>query len=311
MNRKQTPVAIFTYNRPAHGDKLFRSLSHCSGLDRCRIHIYCDGPKKIDCVADVEASRVVVRTWARRLGAEIIERDENYGLERSIVEGVTNLCKAYGRVIVVEDDFVVSPDFLDYMLQGLDRYEGEPRVYQISGYMGSAKHPHSPDAFFLPLATTRGWATWSRAWEAFEWKPSIERLDEPAVAYAFDLDGAYPYGKMLRSHLSGNMESWGILWWWAVFTVGGLVLHPRQSLVWIGGFDGSGTHCGHSQFVQDPGSDFLHARLSNPIEFPSQVLADSTAFTRVKAALRLGDNKPSGLRATFGRAMARLTGLVK
>ena len=37
------------------------------------------------------------------------------GLANSIIAGVTELCNRYGRVIVVEDDLVVSPYFLKYM----------------------------------------------------------------------------------------------------------------------------------------------------------------------------------------------------
>ena len=63
-----------------------------------------------------------------------IERDTNFGLAKSIVEGVTSLCKKYGTVVVVEDDLEVSPDFLKFMSVALERYYDAEEVMQIAGH---------------------------------------------------------------------------------------------------------------------------------------------------------------------------------
>jgi GT2 family glycosyltransferase len=297
VNKKQTPLAVFTYNRPSHAEKLFESLARCERLDECSVRIYCDGPKKIDQVPRIEESRAVARTWAKRLGAEVVERGRNRGLARSIVEGATELCEDHGRVIVVEDDFVLSPDFLDYMLQALDRYENEEAVFQVSGYMPPVRNPAEPDVLLLPLSTTWGWATWARAWKFFDWKAAgwTEQLPEE-TRRRFDLGGAYPYSRMLTDRLSQKNDSWGILWWWTVFNAGGLVSYPRQSLVWVGGWDGSGTHCGSfPAFPQSAVEAFSFRRLSAPIRFPAGMTINEAAFERVRAWLkRLAQPLPPG-----------------
>ena len=178
-----TPIALFTYNRAEHTARVLNSLANCARLDECSLHIYCDAPKREEHAAGVEASRDVVRAEAPKFGATVIERDVNFGLARSIVEGVTDLCDRYGRVIVLEDDLVLSPSFIDYMLQALDRYADEANVYQVSGYMFPIMQPEDTDAFFLPLITTWGWATWRRAWQIFDWDASgaLERLKDPSL----------------------------------------------------------------------------------------------------------------------------------
>jgi hypothetical protein len=253
------------------------------------IRIYCDGPKRPEDSAAVSATRQVAHEWTARLPAEMIERDANLGLARSIVSGVSELCDSHGRVIVVEDDLLLSPSFLDYMLLALDRYADEPNVYQISGYMFPIRHAPQPDAFFLPLTTTWGWATWSSAWRIFNWEAAgaKELLSDPGVRRRFNLNDAYPYAEMLESKLADRNDSWGILFWWAVFEAGGLVLHPRKSLVWNGGFDESGTHCGDqvwssqslSEIAGDPWS-------TNPFLFPESVAVDKQAFDKVIRFLR-------------------------
>jgi GT2 family glycosyltransferase len=108
-----TPIALFTYNRAEHTERVLRSLANCSRLDECLLHIYCDGPKTETHAAAVEASRKVVREHAARLGARVIERDTNLGLAHSVVDGVTDLCNRFGRAIVIEVDLVQNAGFLN------------------------------------------------------------------------------------------------------------------------------------------------------------------------------------------------------
>ena len=52
----------------------------------------------------------------------IIERNKNFGLSASIITGVTEIVQKYGKVIVVEDDLIVNPNFLAFMNEGLKKY---------------------------------------------------------------------------------------------------------------------------------------------------------------------------------------------
>ena len=302
---RNTPVALFTYNRPDHVGRALASLARCHRLEDCRLHLYCDGAKGEHDRAAVEASRRVVRERGVQLHADIVERRENLGLARSIVSGVSELCERFGRVIVLEDDMQVSPDFLDYMIQSLDRYEFDVNVYQISGFMFPVDLSGDRDACFLPLTTTWGWATWARAWQSFDWNATgaREQLADPDVRHRFDLDGSYPYARMLESRLTGKNSSWGILWWWAVFQAKGLVLHPRTTLVWMDGFDGTGTHCGQGVIQQVSLESMKAPRLSFPIKFPEWVAVNLHAFEAVKAFLLQGSEalKPSMVQQMWRR----------
>lgn len=308
MDRTKTPVALFTYNRPEHTRLALETLIKCARLDECSVRIYCDGARSEEHMAGVEGSRRVVREYAPRLNATVIERDENLGLSRSIVTGVTELCREAGRVIVVEDDFALGTDFLNYMLTALDRYEAEPNVYQISGYMFPVAHPPQPDAFFLGLITTWGWATWQRAWRIFDWEAqgAREMLADPFARRRFDLDDSYPYSAMLEMRLDGLNDSWGILWWWAVFKAGGLALHPRQSLVSNDGFDGTGVHCGETpNFAQPSRQGVLETRLAPSLKLPDEIAEDEKAFQRIKALLRDQTTLKPSLTARLKRRIAR------
>jgi len=310
---KKTPIALFAYNRPRHIALALETLAGCDRFKECDLYIFCDGPKRLDQKQAVEATRIVVRDWADRLKANVVEREQNLGLACSISTGVTELCNTYGRVIVVEDDHALRPDFIDYMLQALDRYEECNDVYQISGYMFPVDHPTSPDAFFLPLTTTWGWATWERAWKIFDWNAhnAIEKLTDDAIRRQFDLDDAYPFAEMLKKRLSGDNESWGILWWWSVWQVSGLVLHPRKSLVWVGGFDGTGTHCGIDTRQLDYNETFIQTpALSYPITLPDTIYCDTTALSKVRNHLKEQKDKGRKIIRTLLKVIASIRHMI-
>jgi hypothetical protein len=305
-----TPIALFTYNRAEHTERVLRSLANCARLDECLLHIYCDGPKTETHAAAVEASREVVREHAARLGARVIERDTNLGLAHSVVDGVTDLCNRFGRAIVIEDDLVLNAGFLNYMLQALDRYAAAESVYQISGYMFPISQPLTPDAFFLPLITTWGWATWQRAWQIFDWDATDARaaLQLPATRKRFDLNNSYPYTPMLESQLNGANNSWGILFWWQVFKRDGLALHPRQSLVWNGGFDNTGTNCGDQGWANESGPEVTTDwGPAHAFDFPKDITAHREAFANVCRFLKR-EQYPASLSGRIRRRLRMALG---
>lgn len=288
-SRTKTPLAVFTYNRPRYAEQLLGTVARCARLDECQLYIYCDAAKNPGQVAAVEESRRVVRAWAEKLNAVVVERVENFGLARSIVTAVTQLCEEFGRVIVLEDDLQVSPDFLDFMLRALARYRDEAGVYQISGFTFRIKYSPPPDAFFIPLTASWGWATWARAWRDFDWNAAgaVEALADAETRRRFNADESGDYYTMLQKCLAGQNDSWAVRWWWAVFKAGGLVLYPRKSLVWAGGFDESSTHNRAASAVsQDALESFSQQRLPRSQALPDKIAVDERAFDKIKAFLK-------------------------
>lgn len=283
MSATRTPLAIFAFRRPDHLRRLLGSVGACRRLDECAITIYCDGPRGLGDAEAVEAARTVAREWAAAHGARVVERAENKGLARSIVDEVTALCAEHGRAIVLEDDLEVSPDFLRFMLTALDHYADAADVLQVSGYMFPVDHSDESDVLLLPLATTWGWATWERAWKRFSWKPiaATDRLKDAECRRRFNLDDSYNYASLLEARLDGSNESWGVLWHWVIFTSGLVAVHPRCTLVRNHGIDGTGTHGGGGK----PAPPEPFAPLPEKLRWPPQVV-DEAAFDRIKKYLR-------------------------
>lgn len=247
------PIALFAYNRPLHTRNTLEALARNGLAAESDLFVFSDAPKRPEAAASVREVRSYLATIRGFKSVTIVERQENFGLSRSIIEGVTGLCERYGRVIVLEDDLVVSVHFLEYMNLALARYEHDAAVMQIAGYMFPVDLPLSEDALFLPFISSWGWATWRRAWVHFDPHAlGYERLRaDPALRWRFDLNGSYSYFKMLTAQQQGRVDSWAIRWYLSVFLRDGLALYPKKTLVNNAGFDGSGVNCAISRFDQD------------------------------------------------------------
>jgi hypothetical protein len=153
---------FFAYKRPEHTRKSLESLAKNHGAESSELFVFCDGIKKPEDSEAIQQVRDVVRgqQWCGQV--HIIEREQNMGLAKSVIHGVTDLCSKYGKVIVLEDDLVLSLFFLEYMNQALDLYETESKVIQVSGYIFPVKLASDNDAIFLPFTTSWGWATCDR-----------------------------------------------------------------------------------------------------------------------------------------------------
>ena len=286
----RVPLALFTYNRPLHTQRALDALRRNERFGDVRVMIYSDAPKRPEHAEAVETTRRIITDWAAEHGAEVVMRSQNQGLARSIAGSVDELTRAYGRVIVLEDDLVAAPDFLRFMLEGLERYADTASVAQISGCLLTGTANVLGDAFFMPLTTTWGWATWTRAWHLFDWSTDglLDALAADAALRArFNLDGSANFESMLSDRIAGKNDSWGILWWYAVARANAQVLYPRVSLVWNGGFDNSGVHCaGDLPFQPEAPSQFRRSILPAELRTPDRVELDMAAFADVRSFLR-------------------------
>jgi hypothetical protein len=251
--KTHAPVALFVYNRPWHTQQTVEALLANREAAKTDVYIFSDAPK------NAAASQLVneVRTYIKKVSGfqsvVIIERESNFGLARSIIDGVTGICNKFGRIIVMEDDLITSSHFLSYMNEALDKYENNEQVMQIAGYMFPVDLKIQEDSLFLPFTSSWGWATWKRAWDYFD-EASIgfeQLVKNRNMKYAFNLNGNIDYFKMLKSQLSGQNNSWAVRWYLSVFLMKGVVLYPAKTLVNNLGFDGSGVNCVASSIEED------------------------------------------------------------
>jgi hypothetical protein len=274
------PVALFVYRRPQHTRRAVEALRANAEAPETDLIVFSDAAREAAASPQVEEVRQFVRTISGFRTVSVIERERNFGLAASIIDGVTRLCREHGRVVVVEDDLVVSRHFLHYMNRALDAYASNERVMQISGYMFPVHVALESDAAFFPLTTSWGWACWQRSWAWFDEQGRGREtlLKDAALKQRFNLNDAYDYFSMLEQQARGAVDSWAIRWYLTVFLRQGLVLYPGRSLVHNTGYDSGRTHGmvpqqWRSEIAED---DFR-------VEQLPAIVAESPAFSAVVA----------------------------
>ena len=294
MELTHAPIAVFAYNRPRHLAQVLEGLRRNREAVASDLFVYSDAAKMSAAASDVEEVRRVARGASGFRSVNIVEREKNFGLARSIIAGVSELTGRFGSVIVLEDDLLPSPDFLRYLNDALNAYRDDARVVSAHAYVYPVKET-LPETFFLRGADCWGWATWARGWQVFEPDGArlLEQIRARKLGEEFDLDGSYPYVRMLEDQIAGRNDSWAVRWHAAAFLRGLLTLYPGRSQIQNLGADGSGSNLARTDA-------FHHERWGGAVRVGSIPVEESRA-ARGAFARHLRAAAPSWPRRLIGR----------
>ena len=271
------PIVLFVYNRLWHTQQTIEALQNNELASESELFIYADGAKNEKVSDQVSEVRSYIKEVDGFKKVTIIEREKNWGLANSIIDGVTQIVNKYGRVIVLEDDLVTSPFFLGYMNDGLEFYKDEDKVMHISGYIYPIDNDKLNDTFFIKPDTCWGWATWGRAWKYFK-KDTDYYLSifDKSMIKDFNLNNSYDYFRQIKQNSKGSINTWAIYWYASIYLQHGLSLHPSRSFVSNIGHDGEGVHCVKTNAYN---VDLIK---SYPVFFTNQIKEDILARARVE-----------------------------
>lgn len=240
------PIVLFAFNRLDALKQTVVSLLCNEEAQNSDLFVFVDGArdgkaKEKELVDDVQN---YVKSIVGFKSVCYFFSSKNKGLGPSIIFGVSEIINQYGRVIVLEDDLIVSKNFLAFMNEGLQRYKNEKKVFSICGYSNRVKKPvgYDADSYFCTRSSSWGWGTWVDRWNSVDWK--LENWGEyKKLRCSFNRWGGSDCFKMLNDWRIGKNKSWAIRFCFAQFLQDKLSLFPIVSKVANNGFDGGGTNC--------------------------------------------------------------------
>lgn len=240
------PIVVFAFNRPDSLKAIMDSLLQNTEAKESELFIFVDGARSTKAGEEekVEAVREYVRNISGFKNLTWQLSDSNKGLGPSIIAGVSSIINQYGRAIVLEDDLILSTNFLSFMNQALDLYEKRSEVFSICGYSNEVSVPQSykDDAYFCTRSSSWGWATWADRWNSVDWE--LKDWDEYAKKKnQFNRWGGSDCFNMLNNWRLGRNKSWAIRFCFNQFLQDKVSLFPIISKVNNNGFDGEGTNC--------------------------------------------------------------------
>ncbi|MCR4995506.1 MAG: glycosyltransferase [Bacteroidales bacterium] len=289
------PVAMFVYNRADNTRRTLEALLSNTLAPQTELYVFSDGGKDETSWAAVKEVRAVLHeveaevSRARTLNKmTIVERPENFYLERNIIEGIGQVLSEHETVVVLEDDIVTAPHFLEFMNEAFDRYRNEKRVMHVSGFT-RLEAPRPSDFYFSPFMAGWGWGTWRDRWQQHfrHFHSRSEALEglTPDMLRQIEYGGVFPCLK----DLDRKPIPWDICWTIALRRAGGLCLYPTRTLVRNIGL-ASGTHYGHLpqwaerllwryEYDRIPYEGRLHVTKEEPLSDPAVETAMTTALT--------------------------------
>ena len=241
------PVVVFAYNRDTHLKRTLDALQKNRLAKETNVYIFVDGPKT---EKDKEKVRLVQEVTKQYINTDLFKNvivefsDKNKGLADSIIGGVTKVIKKEKKVIVLEDDLLTAPDFLEYMNQGLEYYQNDKNVGAISGFCPALRRKMKDKKGIYKSRTGNscGWATWENVWLDADWhvKDYDAFVKDKKMQKSFNRI-QYGISDILIRQMRGELSSWAVRWDYYFWKNSLWTIYPVKSHIENIGFDGKGT----------------------------------------------------------------------
>jgi hypothetical protein len=239
------PICLFAFNRPQELAKTIESLKKNYLAQQSQLFVFIDGPRTALDLPKVQEVHAIVEGITGFKSIYIHSAEGNQGLASSIISGVTKVLETNDTVIVLEDDLVTSPNFLDFVNQGLQFYKGNNRVFSISGWsLNLSALKNWEEDFYAHLRMSSwGWGIWKDRWEKIKWDKSYHakfQQDKSVQRKFGQISSDMP--QMLLNYLKGKNSSWAIRACYAQFELDLYSIAHSKTKVNNIGFGGNATH---------------------------------------------------------------------
>ncbi|TVQ65401.1 MAG: glycosyltransferase family 2 protein [Balneolaceae bacterium] len=250
----ETPVVFFIFNRPELTRHTFEAIRKAQPA---RLYVIADGPRDMF----LEDARLCED--ARKITEEVdwpcevirITAEQNLGLKERISGGLNQVFQREERAIILEDDCLAHPHFFRFCDQLLERFEDNPDVWTIGGsnFLHGVLSVNS-SYYFSRYNHCWGWATWKRAWQAYDGEisfwPEWQSSDRWRALLPDKVERSY-WEDIFDRVYRKQVNSWAYPWTASVWYHEGLTVTPAVNLVKNIGFGEDATHTrNHNQSVE-------------------------------------------------------------
>ncbi|MGR3812138.1 glycosyltransferase [Jiulongibacter sp. NS-SX5] len=228
------PVALFTFKRVDTLQKTINSLLLNKEAEWTDLFVFSDAGRNEKEIALVSRVREYIEKINGFRSVTLIFSSENKGLAASIIDGIGDMLEKYDSTIILEDDLVVSTNFLSFMNQALSFYKNSRRVLSICGYSSpiGVNVTYKFDTYFTYRSSSWGWATWKNRWDEIDWamKDYDSFIKDKKAQRKFNLMGS-DMTHMLKKQDQGKINSWAIRFCFHQFRYQLFSVHPVKSKV--------------------------------------------------------------------------------
>lgn len=167
------PVALIFFNRPDIFEKVFNCIRE---QKPSILFLIQDGARtnKPSDAENVAKCRQIAEgvNWDCTVYKDY--SDTNLGCGKRVFSGLSNAFKIVDRLVIIEDDILISDTFLPFCQELLEKYKDDKRINQISGMNHFGNYEDCNRSYFFSRGgAIWGWATWRRVWQDLEWDLTV------------------------------------------------------------------------------------------------------------------------------------------
>jgi glycosyltransferase involved in cell wall biosynthesis len=286
-NQQLAPICMFTYNRLEETKQTIIALQQNFLAQESELFVFSDGPKNEKAASKIQTVREYLATVEGFKKVTIVASEQNKGLAKSIISGVSRILETYDSVVVVEDDLVSTPNFLDFMNQTLDFYKEDRAVFSISGYtmnLPSLKN-EKKDFYFGYRASSWGWGIWKDRWLPIDWEvKDYSVFVKDKIKVENFRRGGSDMPRMLKNQMTGKIDSWAIRFCYHQFKENLMTVFPTISKIKSIGFSEEATHTsGTKRFITPIDSELKRIfSLQKFTEIDKKLIKEFSSFFSVK-----------------------------
>lgn len=255
MSKNNAPVVVFAFNRDKPLKFVLARLASAEAVLERDIIVYIDGARNKDDEKKINAVLDVVNNYkATSLrNIAIQKRESNLGCQHNISSAISEVLSRYGKIIVIEDDVLISRFFLRYMDEALALYEDNKKIWGINGHQCPymrVPSSYQADVYLSPRNLCTGWATWRDRWDPvdFQIKDWPEFIKNPANIAKLESAG-WDIRAMLEKHYIGRLNSWALPCTYYMVKNNLYVVEPKLSLTKNIGFGIESVHCNNVEMA--------------------------------------------------------------
>lgn len=210
---ENTIIAVFCYKRAAKLKASMEALLKNPECSTMEIVFFCDGHKGDKDYQGVKETRAYIDSLKGFRNIYKHYRERNISTGPNFKQGITWLCENYDQFIVVEDDLVVTPNYISYLLQGLQFYKEEKSVFCVTGFCFPIDiKGYVYDSIIYQRFCSYGWASWADRVKHVKWdKEELTHIIDTSPGFKERLNKeGHDLFRMVKKQIDGTISTWDI-----------------------------------------------------------------------------------------------------